>query len=605
MRAPRLLAGLFLTFAFLDGAESLLKNGDFDSGLKHWEVYGTAAKVFSAEMEGGLSYLHYSRATGAPSDNYHLDQTLSPEPKANYQFSFRYRCEASLRPVIALATTNFKQFYVKALEPSETWTNASFQIYSGNETALRLQLFAGAKGKVREAAEGWADFAALRLEKISSDSGSPARLVLDTERRGPKIPENFTGVNTLFWLETKEDLDDGRIASWLAGAKIGFLRYPGGTAGQNFDWRNASVLDPKKWPGEPKGVTYLDTEAFASLCQKTGAKPFIVLNLAGMFLKNAEPDASARRATAERAASWAAKFKEFGVKVACYELGNEHYLNDENSRYVMMRAGDYAALAREVIAAVRAADPEAAFGAVGPGGFDEAGYSDRAENKKWWPLVLDAIGKDLSHIILHRYWQGGVYEIAQIDYGEEISAFREKLILFGNAKGARYDDLKIGYTEWGGSQYRSPVEYGLFVHEALTSFAKHGADFAIEWPMRRLSGEWSNSLVLKNAEPLPAAGVLEVWAREFSGRPRLIPREKSFLPQGLFATAVKSERGISLLVGNRSSEHAAPLVLEVSGFAAKTIRLGVPGQKRGEAAAWHSGEAVTIPRQGLLFVEIE
>lgn len=608
MRSAFLSTRVFAVVWVLTGLswsqESLVENGQFRSGLKGWEIYGNAGKVFSMVTEGGLTFARYERTSETPADNYHLDQKLSLEPDANYTLTLRYRCGAGLKPVLAFATADYKQFSVKALTPSEAWTNATLDLYSGNEKTLRLQIFAGAKGKIREALEGRADFTAISLEKKSAGE-SGARLVYDLEKTGPVIPKNFTGVNTLFWLETREDLADGRIAEWIRRSQIGYLRYPGGTAGQNFDWRTKQVLDPKRWPGEAKGVTYLDTDGFVSLCQKTGAKPFVVLNLAGMFLKTDKPDALARKETIQRAASWAAKFKESGVKVACYELGNEHYLEDQHSKYVEMKVRDYVSLARDVIAAVRAADGEAAFGAVGPGGFDDPGYSDRAEAVKWWPTVLGALGAELSHVILHHYWQGGAYSMAQIDYGEELSVFRQKLLSFGGGKEPRFSEMKIGYTEWGGSQYASPKEYALFASEALSSFIKNGADFAIQWPLRKFGVEWSNSQLLSGAESLPAGDALAVWGNELCGRPRLIPGEKSFLPHGVFATAVRTEKGLALFAGNRSSVNTVSLALEIRGLAPKTIRLTELGQGRSPVQAWHSGEAVVLPKQNLVLIEVE
>ncbi len=549
MRCLLLLCiGLYSTVSAAD----LVRNGAFASGLAGWDLYGAAARVlFTAVKVDGASALRYAKSSNHAADNYHLDQTIATQPDTTYRVSVRYR-SAVLSPVFAVATINWEQFTTAVLPPSATWRDQTFTFYSGTETQVKLQLFAGAQGRSREAFDGESFFTGIRCE------AGETRIVIDAAAGTHVIPAAFTGVNTLFWLETPEDLADGTIASRISEARFGLLRYPAGTAGQNYDWRRNTVVNPLKYPGPAKpGESYLDTDGFIALARRVNAAPFIVLNLASIFHFTDAPSEADYGAMYESAALWAAHFKRAGVRVACYELGNEHYLRDEGSGYVMMTARQYATLAKGMIAAIRTADPEAVFGAVGPRTFSAVGALDtaRGSTEQWWPTVLAAVGEEIDRIILHHYWAGTDNQAQVQDYGSEVELFRRSLAAWQRTIG-RERALSIGYTEWGGKGYSDAASYALFIHESLSSFAAHRTDFAIAWPHRRMSaaGEWAQSQILDGVAPRAAHGVFAAWGDFMNGGTFVPFSAESTLPSYLFGAAARKHEAFTVLIGNKSAE---------------------------------------------------
>lgn len=330
-------------------------------------------------------------------------------------------------------------------------------------------------------------------------------------------------MNTLFWLETKEDLADGKIASLLKEANVGFLRYPGGTASQKFDWKNMRVIDEKRYPYGPKpGETWLDSPGFVGEpAKKTGAGSYLVLDLASMYIKEPNPGEARIEKQVENARTWAATLLSNGLTPSCWELGNEHYLPDANNGHVRLTVKTYADLCKRFIAAIRSVDPKASFGVCGTehGGFAQLGARDKEENTgdAWWPTLLTAVGNDVDRIILHHYFHQMDQVPGRFDFGTDFTDWRREYAAWCAASGKKARPYEVGYTEWGGRDYKDATGYALFMHEALCGFTRRGADFAIEWPLRGFAAGWQNSLLFAGKEPTPGFQVLAAWGRHGSG----------------------------------------------------------------------------------------
>ncbi|MBI4976884.1 MAG: hypothetical protein HZC28_05345 [Spirochaetes bacterium] len=581
-------------------AGNIVRNGDFSSGLAGWSTYGSSARdVFTAANDDGTPVLRYAKTAKQKSDNYHIDQTITTSPETVYRLTLRWRSRL-LSPVIAVSTTNWQQVKIAVLPPSASWSGQSITFYSGRETELKLQLFAGAQGKLREAFDGESMFTAIRCEATGSGQAS---IILDAAAGTYDIPAAFTGVNTLFWLETPEDLADGTIPSLLADAHFGILRYPAGTAGQNYDWKKNTVVNVKKYPGPAKsGETYLDTGGFIALAKRVNAAPFIVLDLASLFHFTDNPSEADYEAMYARGAEWASLFKQAGVRVACYELGNEHYLPEKHNPYVKMTAQQYASTAQRMMASIRSADPDAVFGAVGPERFATVGGFDREKSisDPWWPTVLSVIGKDIGAIILHHYWGGQEYYAASFDYGNEVNEFRTALDAWQRKNGGART-LKIGYTEWGGKDYPDAAAYALFIHESLSSFAAHRVDFAISWPLRRFKTEWENSLILDGKSARPAYGVFAAWGNAMSGGTFIPFSPESMLPPYLFGAASRKDGSMNVMIGSKSSKDT-PVTISVRGTYARSV-YRVIGGGQPVTNEFRSDMTVTVPARSIISVQ--
>jgi hypothetical protein len=603
--AVAFLASISAAFA-APPADPLFRNGDFSQGLSGWEKFG-GGQVFSVEKEGGKSFARYLKSPATQSDNYHLDQRLEFAADRKYTIRFRYRTEGDLKPVVALSTTNWNQGAVEILPPSSTWKEFKFTFVSEEASTLRLQVFAGARGKLRQAFDGTCDLADFRSESLPADSAIEIELALDPSKPLRRLPARFTGVNTLFWLETKEDLADGKIASLLKEANVGFLRYPGGTAGQNFDWKNMRVIDEKRYPYGPKpGETWLDSPGFVELAKKTGAGSYLVLDLASMYIKEPNPGEARIQKQVENARVWAATLLSNGLTPSCWELGNEHYLPDVQAGHVRLTVKTYADLCKRFIAAIRSVDPKASFGVCGTehGGFAQLGDRDKEENTgdAWWPTLLTAVGNDVDRIILHHYFHKMDQVPGRFDFGSHFTDWRREYAAWCAASGRKARPYEVGFTEWGGRDYKDATGYALFMHEALCGFTRQGADFAIEWPLRRFAAGWQNSLLFDGKVPTLGFQVLAAWGRHGSGADFF---DVGVLPPAAAIAAFRKNGTWAFLAANKSKKTPLSIRVSLPGAPRGNWFVGPMGAPKGTGMKWTGEGTIAVPPRSLVLAELE
>jgi hypothetical protein len=172
------------------GAQSLLKNGDFSGGLDGWTLAGSnAASIFMAieEGSGAPRALRYLKTPATPPDNLYAMQVVSLKDDSEYRLSFRWRAQPGLKPVLALLNERFQVMKSFALPASAMWASFATNFYIREGGPYRLQIFAGARGKPREAENGESAFSELRLECTATGvSGKSANLTFP-DRPGAEV----------------------------------------------------------------------------------------------------------------------------------------------------------------------------------------------------------------------------------------------------------------------------------------------------------------------------------------------------------------------------------------------------------------------------------
>lgn len=164
-------------------------------------------------------------------------------------------------------------------------------------------------------------------------------------------PELF-GVCPMFWLEDDKAMEDGKIEQSLKDMKCRFLRFPGGTESDNFDWRTNELADKRRWPWKD-GKDKMTTDKFIDLCRRIGAEPILCTNTEIAFFKNDS-------AAIELASEWVRYCNiEKGYNVKYWEIGNEPYYH---SRF---NAKEYAELLSKMSLAMKSVDPTIRIVAVG------------------------------------------------------------------------------------------------------------------------------------------------------------------------------------------------------------------------------------------------
>jgi hypothetical protein len=187
------------------------------------------------------------------------------------------------------------------------------------------------------------------------------------------------GANTATW---DDQLSDPKVPGLITQASIGLLRFPGGSAADEYDWKT------NEWAGKAQPSSYA---TFMSLAAATAAAPFVTVNYG--------------TGTPQEAAAWVTKAASMPDQSgALWEVGNEQYGAWETDRHASAHSPQsYASHAEEFIKAMLAANSHAKIGvpyALTPSQACGSGVEDASS---WNSTVLGQDGGGVSLVDVHWY----------------------------------------------------------------------------------------------------------------------------------------------------------------------------------------------------------
>jgi hypothetical protein len=210
------------------------------------------------------------------------------------------------------------------------------------------------------------------------------------------------------------DYGDSLFQERMGVLKPGSLRFPGGTVGNWYDWRNDGfsgwpenapswfVRAVQSFKSSKKKYGY---EGYARLVKKYDIEPVIMMNILAQ--------------TAEDAVAWLDRMKEDGLDVRHVELGNEVYFRDQNNEKTKSVRG-YIELCKEFTGEIRKKYKDVKIGVCG------APMNDRWK-AKWNGLLSKETFYDA--FVHHEYVQIS-------DRGKGADSFRNRLVLLLGAERA-------------------------------------------------------------------------------------------------------------------------------------------------------------------------
>jgi len=549
----RLLLLTVATTGIAATPENLLRDPGFDGPSRYWAA--TGGKYYAAQPDGGRAggCLRYQKTTDAANENAHFDQTAEVEADTTYVASVWVKGDGKLRPVLRIASEDWQTLTAAIAEPRAEWQLLRTTFETGKQRKARFQLFGGCVSERRETLPGtsWFDDASLRRADATEAAAlRQCRVTVDAGTVLREINPLFFGVNALFWIEDDASLRDGIIAQRLREMPCRLLRFPGGTAAENYHWRTGTLENRKRFPFKD-GPATTDTDEFMKLCREVGAEPMLVVNLETSFLKG-DLDAGVREAC-----DWVRYCnKEKGYNVRYWEIGNEQYL------LTNMTADQYATAFVRFARAMKAVDPAIRIGATGPESVIGAGAADRVPKSElkpgadlkelkrkyrtgpaWWPALFRIAGADMDMAVIHNYF-------GALGMDREVAALRRSLDeQFPNRR------ILIALTEWniGKSVQASPMEQAMMQAEAIARFIAGGVDLATFWPLRFPGREWGDRslLDLQTSAPRASYEVMKLFSSNIGSRLLKVETDKSFVHA--FATQSADGRTIALFVVNRSN----------------------------------------------------
>ena len=349
-----------------------------------------------------------------------------------------------------------------------------------------------------------------------------ARIKVEYTQTGLTDRRTF-GTNVLYWIDDDRSLASGALAERLRTMGVGMLRFPGGEAADNYDWRTNSVDYPAIYPGQPSADSpnlRTNSAEFLTLSGAVGATANFVVNVEGAW-NEGSPAYLAEYL--DRAAAWV---REAGAQVQYWEIGNEAY--HCGGRHPLT-AEEYAQSLIEFSRAMKAAAPEISvrIGAIGPFDYDDPGcmdqlspearagyrslsYAERNELEgpnfadrlnatyggtpetpaPWWPTVARIAGAHFDWVVLHRYdntrvVNGAINYRGTLRIGETVNNIRSTVQYY------RPGPVEIGVTEWNigsaASSKISALDRAVVIGEQMLQYQKAGANLMNLWPLRMRS----------------------------------------------------------------------------------------------------------------------
>jgi len=422
------------------------------------------------------------------------------------------------------------------------------------------------------------------------------------------VSEYLTGTHFVYAYEADWIYEDEAVIDWMKRAKVGFIRYPGGTVTMYWHW---DALNGYAFPHHAKELTgtlatvdpwspeyvplpkrdprdYMDVDEYMAVCRRVGAKAMLGLNILSGKKYGREDDS---KAEAIRLTKYC---KKRGYDVPFWYIGNEGYAKG-------IWGEDYARAIDEYAAIVKREFPDAQIIA-------DWKYGPREKRRFEQSLELIRMSQSIDIMEYHEKWgdDWGLYSgitreewLAQKPflYTGQFSEFYQRFEAKTRALGR---DVKHAHNEWGlgGMEGNKGVyDFTLLTADFFVELFRHPTYMASGWNLN-MGPKEARILVAENGKVqlMPPALVYEMVAKAMGNHLIPIQVDGSDAVYG-FAVINEATRWTQLYVMNKSESAArVRLVSKGKPFAVRTAdRLMNPGKLTIEAFADNPGSIELTP----------
>ncbi|MQY15655.1 hypothetical protein SRB5_58430 [Streptomyces sp. RB5] len=285
------------------------------------------------------------------------------------------------------------------------------------------------------------------------------------EGLGTVAPEAF-GVNHAIW---DSHMNDPEVSGLLEDAGVDVMRYPGGSYGDIYHWRDHTAPGGYVAPGT-------GFDEFMGGVRAAGAQPMIIANYG--------------TGSPQEAADWVHYANvEHDYDAKLWEIGNEIYGNGHYAEGSGWEADDHPdkspnQYAREVLAyseAMKAVDPTIKIGAVltTPGDWPD-GIPGPGDPGDWNHTVLDAVADAIDFVVVHSY-PGGTNADEALDRTVRLPGqLREVRRQIDRYAGERSPEIGIALTEVNSNVQMNSRPTGLFAADTYMTALENGV-FNVDW----------------------------------------------------------------------------------------------------------------------------
>jgi hypothetical protein len=447
----------------------------------------------------------------------------------------------------------------------------------------------------------------------AATAGAQTAVTVDVTKTVRVVDNRMFGLNTAVW---DGSFNDSQTLTDLQTVKAGFLRYPGGSSSDDYDWQtNTAVME-----GGSAGTA--DFDDFAAFAKAISAQVVITVNYG--------------TGTPTEAAAWVTYSnitKGYGFKY--WEVGNECYGTwEDDNNSPAHNPVEYATRAAQYIQAMRAADPTIKVGVVGDASEDSFsnGYTSAVTNPVtgvshtgFTPVMLatmKSLGVLPDFLIYHNYAQnaGQENDSLLLQYAPSWTTYatelRMQLTDYLGAAGAGIELLNTennSVSTSPGKQSTSLVN-ALYYADSLGSLMQTEFNSLVWWDLHngpgtagnnsaalygwRLYGDYGiengdntnagNSLFDPIHDPYPVYYVQKLLTHFARGGDTVVTASSN--SPLLTPYAVKRQDGsLSLLVINKSPTASSPANFTLTGFtpvaSATVYSYGIPQDENSEENA--------------------
>lgn len=412
---------------------------------------------------------------------------------------------------------------------------------------------------------------------------SAQKITVNIQKVLSSVSPLFWGTNFLYWIDNDKSIADDKLAGLLREIHCSILRYPGGTAADNYHWKTSTLDNAFMYPYEG-GAAATDFEEFMTFCHKVGAEPMLVVNTQSFFLKG-EVDKGA-----QYAADWVKYCRDKGYKIRYWEIGNETYWSP------VMTAREYGGLVVKYARAMKQVDPDIIISSNGNWEVNMVGTKERTDPKflqgildstktvnskeqskrlklneklhlekditkgsgKWWNNVLDVCGNDIDMLSVHWYYFENKLPVLDSKL-KELKDFVSKKM-----KGKQY--------KWCLSEYNCNTENDssrvVDFAEGLGRFMNAGFDVATFWPMRIGGMEQRSMFTLKTIEPQYPYQIFKIFSRELTGNMVSCTSDNT-----VYAFASSTKDQITVVLSGSSIQKNTNIFVEIPGINLQSKRI--------------------------------
>jgi len=315
--------------------------------------------------------------------------TVTVEPHAFYRLSgwIRTKDLGGARGAL-LNIQNLQHVKTQAVTGTSDWTHVSTLFSTGKARKLEINCLFGGWGS--STGQAWYDDVVLECVDDLKNA-TEAVVTVDVDAKPIEFtPLVFGGFIEHFHrqiygglFDPGSPLSDERgfrkdVMEALKELNLSVVRWPGGCFASGYHWRDGVGQERRPTRDPVWGVedpNTFGTEEFVAWCDAVGCEAYICTN--------------AGNGTVEEMRDWLQYCVDHSLEVPFWSIGNENWGGHEIGAKTPEEWGPLVAEAAEALLAV---DPQTKLVAAA------------TDNRDWTLPLLEAAGKDLDYVAIHRYW---------------------------------------------------------------------------------------------------------------------------------------------------------------------------------------------------------